>query len=123
MNEQKKFGRNYVPNKFGTDYNHCSDKICNIDALGVQQTRWNNLFHDQHGNHQKLYCRLSSGEEVLLKCEYSDNSALIAVHGPRRFKGIGERAPQLVEPVLAAIRTVYSQAEVIGEYKFVRVVF
>lgn len=120
---KKEFGRHYAANKFGTNYNHCSDKMCSIDALGVQQTKWNNLFYDLHGNHQKLYCRLTTGEDVLLKCEYSDNSALIAVHLPHRFKGIGERAPHLIEPVLAAIRTTYPQAEVVGEEKFIRVVF
>lgn len=123
IEKQKKFGRNYHPNKFGTNYNHCSDKMCNIDALGVQQTKWNNLFHDIHGNHQKLYCHLTTGEDVLLKCEYSENSVLIAVHEPHRFKGIGERAPHLVEPVLTAIRTVYPDAEVVGEERFIRVVF
>ena len=123
MNVQKKFGRHYVPNKFGTNYNHCSDKMCNIEALGVQQTKWNNLFHDLHGNHQKLYCHLASGEDVLLKCEYSENSVLVAVHEPHRFKGIGNLAPQLIQPVLAAIRTVYPNAEVVGEEQFIRVVF
>lgn len=123
MNIQKKFGRNYIPNKFGTNYNHCSDKICNIEALGVQQTKWNNLFYDQQGNRQKLYCHLTTGEDVLLKCEYSEDSALVAVHLPHKFKGIGERAPQLVEPVLTAIRTVYPEAEVVGEEQFIRVVF
>ena len=120
---KKEFGRHYAANKFGTNYNHCSDKMCNIDALGVQQTKWNNLFHDQHGNHQKLYCHLTTGEDVLLKCEYSEDSALIAVHEPCRFKGIGDRAPHLIKPVLTAIRTVYPDAEVVGEEKFIRVVF
>lgn len=123
MNVQKQFGRHYQPNKFGTEYNHCSDKMCNIAALGVQQTKWNNLFYDLHGNHQKLYCHLASGKEVLLKCEYSAESALIAVHKPHRFKGIGDLAPELVQPILAAIQTVYPQAEVVGEEHFIRVVF
>ena len=123
VQKQKEFGRHYQPNKFGTDYNHCSDKLCNIDALGVQQTKWNSICHDLHGNHQKLYCRLNTGEDVLLKCEYSAESALIAVHKPCRFMGIGELAPELIEPVLKAIRTDYPQAEVVGEEHFIRVVF
>lgn len=120
---QKQFGRHYQPNKFGTDYNHASDKMCNIDALGVQQTKWNSICHDLHGNHQKLYCRLASGEDVLLKCEYSKESALVAVYQPCRFMSIGDPAPELIPAVLAAIRTVYPQAEVVGEERFIRVVF
>jgi len=37
--------------------------------------------------------------------------------------GIGDLVPELVQPVLIAIRTVYPQAEVVGEEKFIRVVF
>lgn len=113
----------YMENLFNTDYNHCSDSLCAIAALGVQQTRWNNIHHDTHPNQQKLYCRLTSGEEVVLKCEYSDCSALIAVHEPHRFKGIGNRAPHLIEPVLTAIQTEYPLAEIVGEERFIRVVF
>ena len=105
------------------DYNISSEKLCAIKALGVQQTRWNNYSHDLHGNHQKLYCHLITGEDVILKCEYTSSSALIAVHHSQRFKGIGELAPELVEPVLNAIRTVYPDAEVVGEQKFIRVIF
>ena len=123
IEKQKHFGRHYVPNKFGTNYNHCSDKICAIDALGIKQTKWNNLFHDQYGNHQKLYCHLQTGEDVLLKCEYSDDSVLITVHKPHRFKGIGDLAPELIEPVLDAIHTVYPSAEIVGEEKFIRILF
>ena len=109
--------------KFNTDYNHSSDKLCAIEALGVQQTRWNNIHHDPYGNHQKLYCHLSTGEDVLLKCEYSAESALIAVHKPCKFMSIGDLAPELIPAVLAAIQTVYPQAEVVGEEQFIRVVF
>lgn len=112
-----------MENKYNTDYNHCSDKLCAIAALGVQQTRWNNIFHDQHGNHQKLYCHLQSGEDVILKCEYSSDSVLITVHQPHPFKGIGSLAPELIEPVLSAIRTEYPQATVVGDNNFIRVVF
>lgn len=123
MTPLKQFDRNYVPNKFGTDYNHASDKMCNIEALGVQQTKWNNIHHDQYGNHQKLYCHLASGEDVLLKCEYSAESAIIAVYQPHHFKGIGDLAPELIQPVLTAIQTAYPKAEVVGEEHFIRVIF
>ncbi len=123
MNPEKKFGRNYQPNKFDTKYNHSSDKLCAIDALGVQQTRWNNIFHDQYGNQQKLYCHLQTGEDVLLKCEYSEDSALIAVHQPHKFIGIGDYAPELTPAVLSAIKTVYPNADVVGEERFIRIVF
>jgi hypothetical protein len=117
------FDKRNIENKFGTNYNHSSDKICSIESLGVQQTKWNNIFHDQRGNEQKLYCHLVSGEDVLLKCEYSEDTALIAVHKPQHYKAIGERVPKLIEPVLAAIQTVYPQAAVVGEEQFIRVVF
>ena len=123
MNVEKRFGRNYQPNKFGTNYNHCSDKLCAIEALGVQKTRWNNIFHDQYGNQQKLYCHLQPGEDVLLKCEYYDDSALIAVHKSQAFKGIGERDYEATYKVLAAIHTAYPEADIVGEEQFIRVLF
>ena len=119
----KQYGCHYQPNKFNTDYNHCSDKLCAIKALGVEKTRWNNYHHDEHPNQQKLYCRLSTRERCVLKCEYTADSALIEVYEQFHFVGIGDKAPQLIESVLDAIQTVYPQAEVVGEEKFIRVVF
>ena len=112
-----------MENKYNTNYNHCSDKLQAIEALGVQQTRWNNIQHDLYGNQQKLYCHLKSGEEVVLKCEFFEDSALITVNNAEQFKGIGERSEELINPVLEAIRTKYPDASVVGDEKFIRVIF
>ena len=112
-----------MDNKFNTDYNHCSDKLCAIKALGVTKTRWNNYHHDAHCNQQKLFCRLATREYAVLKCEYTADSALIEVYEMIQFHGIGDKAPELIPAVLAAIQTVYPQAEVVGEERFIRVVF
>ena len=65
-------------NKYNTTYNHCAEAICAIEALGIYQTRWNNLFYDQYPNLQKLYCRIN-GKELTLKAEYTDNSPFFLV--------------------------------------------
>ena len=108
-------------NKYNTSYNRCADAIRAIEALGIYQTRWNNLFHDLSPNQQKLYCRIN-GKELTLKAEYTDTSALIEVYEAAPFKGISQPAPQYAEEVLAAIRTAYPTAEIVGEKQLIRVI-
>ena len=105
-----------------TPYTHISEAICSIVALGIHQTRWNNIHHDVHPNQQKLYCKLDSGIELVIKAEYSENAALLEVYHPVEFPNISSPAPEYADDVLSAIQTVYPSACIVGENRFIRVV-
>ena len=105
-----------------TLYSKSAEAICAIKALGIYQTRWNNIHHDVHPNQQKLYCKINGELELVIKAEYSENAALLEVYHPAEFPNISSLAPEYAEDVLAAVRTVYPAASIVGESRFIRVV-
>ena len=109
-------------NQYNISYNHTSEAICAIEPLGIYQTRWNNIHHDTHPNQQKLYCKVNGELDLVIKAEYSENAALLEVYHAAEFPNISTPAPEYADEVLKAVQTVYLNAQIVGESRFIRVV-
>lgn len=109
-------------NQYNISYNHTSEALCAIEPLGIYQTRWNNIRHDAPPNQQKLYCKVNGELNLVIKAEYSENAALLEVYHAAEFPNISTPAPEYADEVLKTVQTVYPNAQIVGESRFIRVV-